>query len=296
MERDPRVDRTTLRRSGSNQERGVAVLLALFALAAIGYSALRLVTNANSYSRILQTYRDGTAHHTALLQSIIHKVAPQKLCDTQTLRSQAIDRILGRSQRWYVCTNGHPAFQSNQRDAPEVIAPDYGAIFTQATPCSGARTAVSRVTFDTPLAAFDCHLPQQLQLGVIALENLNVESSTLTNQQSVTDDQVDPVIIATPGSLTVQTSLTIPGRTLIVTGGDVKIALLRLNDTAQADLTILSAHGDIIVEKIVGNISLLALGRRAISVVPTSAPISPPIPKMRAVSVAGVVEAGVVED
>jgi hypothetical protein len=289
MERDPTLDLTPLNRSESTRERGVAVLLALFALAAIGYSALQLITNANSYSHILRTYRDGTAHHTALLQGISPQIAPQKRCEIQTLRGQVIDGIPERNQSWHICTNGHPGFQANQEDAPTSIVPDYGAIFAQAAPCRNARTAVSRATFEAPVAAYDCQAPQEIELGIITLDNLKIESSAVTTQKSAADNGDKPVIIATPGSLTVQTTLSIPGNTLIVTGGDVRIALLRLHEAVHADLTILSAHGDIFVEKIEGDISLLALGRRAISVIPTSAPTHPPLPKARAVSVAGIV-------
>jgi hypothetical protein len=54
-----------------------------------------------------------------------------------------------------------------------------------------------------------------------------------------------------------------------------------------ASVTLLSAHGDIVIERVEGALSLLTLGRRTVSVPETSTPIAPPLPATRALTVAG---------
>jgi hypothetical protein len=275
MERDLAV-------SVRHRERGAAIFLALFALAAISYASLRLIRHASAYSQLLRTYRDGIEHHNALRATISPFVSQTRRCELQRLAGRSIAGAALHPQDWYVCTLGYPAFLSNNQIAIPALNLDYNALFLSATQCTGARTATSRTSFDTPHAAHTCALPGRLEDVLIITDNIAIETASMTRTNSS-----QPVTIATPGSLVVSTSLALPGDTLIVAGGDISIPLLTLQHSTASRVTIVSAHGDIAVGRLEGALSLTALGRRSISVPPSLPSNSPLLPPSRRASIAG---------
>jgi len=283
---------TALKIDGLSQrfatQRGAALFLAIFALAAIGFVSLRLVSGATAYSQLLRIHRDGLAHHAALRESIQPISSHQRRCEAQYLSGRSIAGVDSPQSQWYVCTTGQPTFRSNH-DAPlPSINPDYGAIFASGVICPFARSMTTLRVFDAPAAPFTCLLPVTIQGDTIILDNITADSTSLHPRASART-----VTIATPGSFMASASLSVAGNTLLIAGGNVSISVLRLLETPTAapicTVTVLSAHGDIIIERIEGALSLLALGRRAISVPEANAPASPLLPPVRAPSISGVV-------
>jgi hypothetical protein len=68
-----------------NPESGTAVFLSLFALAAVGYACLRLITQASGYTQILRIYENGLEHQNSLRASVSLPASPQRRCDIQKL-------------------------------------------------------------------------------------------------------------------------------------------------------------------------------------------------------------------
>gem|GEM_PF-2322079 len=275
MERDPVI-------ATHHHERGVAMFLALFALAAISYSSLRLIRHAGAYAQLLRTYRDGIEHHNTLRGGITPLASQTRRCELQRLTGRTIAGAALHPQDWHVCTLGDPAFLSNHQTAAPIRNPNYNALFLAAVPCPGARTLTSRTTFDTPHARYTCTLPTRLENGITVTDNIAIEAASVTTTHSLL-----PVTIATPGSLVVATSLSLSGDTLIVAGGDISIPHLKMQFSGAAKVTVVSAHGDIVIGLLEGALALTALGRRAISVPPTTPASSPLLPPSRGASVAG---------
>lgn len=260
------------------------MFLALFALAALGYTSLRLVTHASAYSQLLRSQRDGIKHHNALRMSITPISSEYRRCDVQQLNGHQIAGVAPRPQEWFVCTTGHPHFFSSQESSSTAISPNYSALFLRTQSCPSPRTATTRSSFDTPYAPFTCFLPQQLEGSLTVHDNIAIEHSVVS-----TSAQPELITIATPGSLLVSGTLTLSGDTLIVAGGRIEISYLGLHQAAHASVTVISAHGDIVIQKLAGSIKILALGRRVLSVPRTLPPESPPLPPLRHASVSGVI-------
>ncbi|MFN4896357.1 MAG: hypothetical protein ACK5GN_10900 [Pseudomonadota bacterium] len=290
MERDtiltpPATDR-------SSRECGAAVFLALFALAAISYSCMRLIMHTASYAHLVRTYRDGIEHLSSLRESVRPVNSHLRSCERQYLHGKNIAGTPALSLYRQVCTNGRPPFMSNQGVWPLTNGPDYAPIFAIAVSCQGTRTASTRNSFDSPSAPFNCLLPETLADGVILVDNIIFSQSTIGSAHNEVRDPRQITILATPGSLIANVSLSLPGNALIITGGDIKIPTLRLHSSAAAEVTIISAHGDIVIERIDGALALLALGRRVLSTPPSARPVTPPLPDIRQSSVAGIAADG----
>ncbi len=289
MERSVALNPTILSltdRTRTAKERGSALFLAIFALAAIGFVSLKLVLRTTAYSKLLQIHLDGLAHNAALRKSLQPIISQQHRCEVQRPSGHSIAGVATQGARWYVCTTGLPIFQSNHNTTPLNISPDYGAIFDSGTACPFSRSINRLRSFDTPTAPFTCFMPSVIHGDSIILDNIAAESTLVA-----LGTLARTTLIATPGSLLVSASLGIQGDTLIVTGGNLKIPTLKFlpsrHTAPTAAVTVLSAHGDIFIEQIDGAVSLLAIGRRAIAVPLTNSPNSPPLPPMRAYSVAG---------
>ncbi len=266
-----------------SEERGAALFLALFALSAVGYASLRLITHVSAYSQLTRAHQDGIKHHTALRMAVTPILSEHRRCDVQHLSGHPIAGVAPRPQEWHVCTIGRPPFFSNQQALIPTTSPDYVTLFLNAKSCPTTRVATARSSFDAPFASFTCLLPHKLDGSLITHDNITVENSVISpvvGSQSTT--------IATPGSLIVSGTLTLSGHTLIVAGGEIKIPYVALHDAPNASVTVISAHGDIVIERIAGGIKLLALGRRALSVPRTQPPDSPPLPPLRKLSVSGI--------
>jgi hypothetical protein len=260
------------------------MFLALFALAALGYTSLRLITHASAYSQLLRSQHDGIKHHNALRMGITPISSEHRRCDVQLLNGHPIAGVTPRAQEWHVCTTGHPHFFSSQHSSATAISPDYSALFLRTQSCPNTRIATTESVFDTPHAPFTCTLPQQLSGGLAIHDNIAIEHSVVS-----TSARPQLITIATPGSLLVSGSLTLSGDTLIVVGGGIEIPYLGLHHAPHASVTVISAHGDIVIKEIAGAIKILALGRRVLSVPRTLPPESPPLPPLRHASVSGVI-------
>lgn len=275
MERNPLV-------IDHQRERGTAVFLALFALLAVSYASLQLVRHAASYAQLLRTYRDGLEHHNTVRAGISPIVSQTRRCELQTLLGGSISGAAPHPTQWYVCTLGSPPFLSNHHLSVPALNPDYNALFVAASQCPGTRAPTSRTTFDTPHAANTCTLPGRLETGLVVTDNIAVETVVVTHT-----DSLRPTTMATPGSFTVAKSLSISGDTLIVAGGDIAIPLLTLHSGSTTRVSVVSAHGDIVIGQIEGPLTLTALGRRALSVPPGAVSNPPLLPPSRGASIAG---------
>jgi hypothetical protein len=95
-------------------------------------------------------------------------------------------------------------------------------------------------------------------------------------------------MVATTGSLLCDGVLTLASSTLLIAGGDIKIASVASNSSLAISVTIISAHGDIVVGNVSGPVSLLTLGRNLLSAPPTLPSSTYPLPPFTQSIISGI--------
>lgn len=251
--------------SKSSTEKGSILFFVLLAMSLIAFMIRRVHLQTSTYLRLTLEHREGLNVQNSLRERIASPSSPARGCQEQTI---SIDE---GSRRVAVCSTGLNEFTT----APPTAVPsgriDYNLIFKGAKRCPGLRRDTEKRTFDSPRAASDCILDATLDHGGIFVDNLAAEDLSLGIA-----DGPETLTIATPGCLTVTGTLTTNSSLLILGGGDISIANISSKRSDPARVTIVSAHGSIVVQKTSGNVSLLTLGRALISVPPT--PFLPPFP------------------
>jgi type II secretory pathway pseudopilin PulG len=243
----------------TNRESGMTLILALVAMSIVGGLAYRVLLYASAYLEITKTFSQSLHAQQAIRSQIDTTTSPQRRCITQTLSLPS-----GNTQDWLTCERGNPTFVGNHPISLPSERVDYDTLFADPTPCPGQTRGVSASSFTSPQSAMTCELPSELTHGITSLNNLHCNALTIQPKESN-----QALVIATPGSLVCEGLLSLAASTLVVAGGDIRIAAIVSTSSEPIAITLLSAHGDIVVGGTSGALSLLALGRSLLSVPPT---------------------------
>ena len=185
-------------------------------------------------------------------------------------------QIKNTSHERHVCFETLGAYTASP---PVAIPPgriDWAGVFLNFALCSGRIVEQQRRSFDRPLARSSCALPQRIQSPFLARENILVESSS-----ELVGSGMGPSWLGSPGSLTVRGTLGIDHDAIIIGGGDISIGTILTSSKNPVTATIISAQGDVEVKNIVGPVSLVVVGTRALHAPRTPLPSSIPFPPTR---------------
>lgn len=243
----------------TNRESGITLILALVAMTVVGGLAYRVLLYTRAYLEVTKTFSHALTAQQAIRSRIDTTTSLQRGCITQTLSLPS-----GTTQDWLTCERGNPIFVGNHPITLPSGRVDYNTLFADPTPCPGQTRGVSASSFTSPQSGITCELPSELTHGITSLDNLHCNALTIHPKESN-----QALVLATPGSLVCEGFLSLAASTLVVTGGDIRIAAIVSTSSEPITITLLSAHGDIVVGGTSGALSLLALGRRLLSVSPT---------------------------
>jgi hypothetical protein len=241
------------------------VLLSIVFLAAL--SSLLTAKTAT----LGKIYHDGVrsaALHEALRAEISSRQALPEGCSPQ--RSSA----LGSRGEWIVCSESPPRFATIPALTAPIPAPDFDLLLSDATPCKGSKEVVAQGRFASPVAPFTCVVKDELSTGIVAMENLALDSAIFESKK----DAPVPMIVS-PGYLTIGGMLRTSSDLVVVVGGNVRIEHLQGAGQLPVRVTVISSRGDIEVGRVSGALSLLVAGRATLHVAPT--PFLPPFPLPR---------------
>lgn len=279
---------TPLKNTGRASQRGVAIIFALFALSAIAILALNVTKNATAYSYLKRGVNDGLTLNTSI-RSLITPPTNVTIrgCEEQTVSGIDIAGIKTPSQLISVCINGKEPFTSNQKSFPLHSAPDFSKLLMAASTCPDKRIRATQSTFYAPYATYSCLYTKTSIQGAVSLDNIIGDDVQI-------DDGATKVttLIATPGSVELTGALLLSTDTLIATGGDIKIPKIHIRNGSSLGniaLTVISAHGDIHIGELRGDVRLLAYTRRLLSVPPSGLPDRVILPILRADSISGII-------
>lgn len=179
------------------------------------------------------------------------------------------------------CSEGAVPFRTQPPYSLPQRVINYDALFSRAGGCSTTPTRTSRLASGVPKALFTCTLPRTIVGGLTLLDNIKADTVSLITQNS------DAALMATPGSVTITGTLSISQDLLIVSGGDIDIAVIHNTAEAHHRVTVISSLGAITVGRVVGSVSLLVAGRATIQAPETSPSTTFPLPPMRNASLRG---------
>jgi hypothetical protein len=250
MERDPLVTST---------QRGGALVLVILSTALVGYLSYRLAVHCTAYRNFVVSYLRGFSQQQSAREQLTPISGTSRTCATQSISVSSTS-----TQLWKVCTVGAPPFLTT----PPIHLPsnriDFSTLLHHAAPCRYERTQNSDTIFSGPKAGATCVAPNFLSAPMVSLDNILIRDLALTLPQ-----HSSTLALATPGSVQSEGLLTLNSSTLIVAGGNIRIAALKGDASERIAVTLLSAHGDIVVGQVLGPVSILSIGRQLISVPPT---------------------------
>jgi hypothetical protein len=274
MERDPTV---------AWPQRGASTFLVLLATSLLGYLSYRLVLHASAYNELVRAYRLGFAQQQSARDQLYTSHSPTRTCTTQSTTSPK-----GGAQHWSVCALGTPPLLRSQAVPLPAGRIDFNALFRSTPPCQWERRPVAGTVFTTPRAAMTCFVPPTVDGDVRSSDN--IAAASLRVRPLPTSHTTS---LSTPGAFEIENTLTLSTSALIVAGGDVRIPHLVSNSPDRISITIVSAHGDIIVGAVTGVVSVLGLGRQLLSIPSTPATVSFPLPPFSSQpSIAGIIPIG----
>lgn len=262
----------------ARNSRGSIMIMALFCVMLMAYLASRVTSQGIALSQISREITAGSLFR----NHIRSKLTPLPLGSGRGCAREVISDG-DVSQAWYVCSiDSAPLRQEPPGPAP--VAPfDWASIFSNAIVCQTGRTPTARRAFTTPSAAFDCAIPADVHGNLIVVENLRGGTVTVAAPSPAT-----AILVATPGELTMQNSLTLSSDAVLVTGGDLSIPLLSNSSGRVIYVTLASAHGAIRVERLSGSISLRGFGRSTISLPQSLAGSQFPLLPTRSATLCGI--------
>lgn len=262
----------------AHSEAGITLFVALLAMTIVGGIAHRLFLHAEAYRDISHTFANSLAIQQRLRRQIDSRSALQRGCAIQRLSIS--DRNI---QEWLACSRGFPPFLTNHPIRLPDGRIDYNSLFASPSPCPGQRHNAPEESATLPRSATTCELPSRLMQGLAALDNLHCRDLVVERS-----DDSGPLILTTVGSLVCDGVLTITASSLIVAGGDIRIAAVAAASSTPIAITMISAHGGITVGGTSGPISLLGLSRSALNVPLSPVPRDPPLPPFTMSRIAGV--------
>jgi hypothetical protein len=264
--------------SVARTEAGVTLLLALLAMTIVGGVAYRVLLYAEAYREIARTFANSLITQQQLRARIDTSSTSQRSCV-----AQAISHPGGTLQEWQVCSRGTQPFLTNH---PISLPPgriDYNLLFGTPSRCPGQTTATPDLPTRSPTSGNTCELPSHHTHNLFLLDNIRCHNLVLDTQEAN-----QSLTIATVGSLLCDEVLTLSSSTLIVAGGDIKIPTIMSASSKPIAITIISAHGDVVVGNTSGLMSLLALGRHTLAVPMTQAPETYLLPPFTPLMISGV--------
>jgi hypothetical protein len=259
------------------EDSGVALLLALLAMALVGGIAHRLMLHADAYRAMTQTVSDSITIQQRLREGLNLLPARSRSCSEQRVSSGV------KTRQWLVCSHGNPAFISNRPFSLPDGRVDYNSLFANPSGCPGLRGSNSEQFAASPSSGFSCELPPRLAQNLIVLENIRCRDLVMESAE-----RGKSLTIATPGSLTCDGLVTVSAHTLVIAGGDLRIAALKSASPTPIAITLLSAHGAIVVGNTTGLLSVLALGRDLLNIPITQEHSTFLLPPFTTSSIAGV--------
>lgn len=261
------------------RESGSILLLTLFSLSVIAFLFTQVASHANSLFAIARSSQKGAVFRSSIREAIMIPRTAQRGCERQQLSAE------GLTQSWYVCSPGFLPFVS----LPTLTLPatpfDYDTIFATALPCPNVHQAISERSFRSPISPYTCTVSGTRSDGVTLADNLLAQDLTLSNLHPN-----ETLHIASPGTITITGVLSLTGDTLILAGGDLRIATLRSDSGAPSSVTLLSAHGDVTLDRVIGPLSVVGIGRGRLVVPPTQSAAHYPLPGVRPVRISGIIQ------
>jgi hypothetical protein len=271
MERDPSV---------SSQQRGAALLLVVLSTALVGYLSYRLAVHSTAYRNFVLSYLRGFSQQQAVREQLTPVQSASRMCAVQTVSTNS-----AAAHRWKVCTVGSPPLLTTPPHPLPSNRVDFRALLHNATPCRFERSQGSEMIFSEPKASATCIAPSILNEPLVTLDNIRIRDLSIALPPHSSN-----LILATPGTLLTEGALTLNSSSIIVAGGNLRIATLRTTSSERIAVTLLSAHGDIVVGQTVGAISVLSIGRQLLAVPPTPpAPVFILPPFLTQPSIAGII-------
>lgn len=226
-----------------------------------------------------RTFRDGDVFRSGIRARIHPPSTTQRGCERQEVSMNGI------SQAWFVCSLGVIPFAVS----PSIPIPsyhvDYDTLFADPTPCPGSRTAITERSFSAPIAPHSCTVSE------LRTERTALVDNVLGADVRFPTPQPNQVMqLSTPGTIRLTGTLFISTDTIIVAGGFLSLGTLRNDTGILRRVTLLSAHGDVALNSVVGPISILRIGRQQISV-PTTVPAENyPLPPFRQGGISGIIQ------
>lgn len=159
---------------------------------------------------------------------------------------------------------------------------DYDAMFALATRCPSTPTNAANPLGATPTASKNCVVPPALTGGIITLENILGEATTVLPRSAQTS------IIASPGRIVLTDLLMLESDLVIVAGGDIEIGGIAAPTAQTRKATIISALGGIRVGSVAPGVSVIAAGRATIEVPETPQHPPFPLPPLRGHEIIGI--------
>jgi hypothetical protein len=267
-----------MNRTPQSTEAGITLLLALLAMTIVGGMAYRALLYVEAYTQIVRTFASSLSSQQQLRKRLDIQTTSQRGCAVQQIS------LPGKpAQEWHVCSRGTQPFITNH---PVALPPgriDYNLLFAAPSRCPGQIHQVPNLLTQSPTSGSTCELPSQLTQSLVLSENIRCQNLTFEKQGS---DKA--LIVATTGSLLCDGVLTLASSTLLIAGGDVKIASVASNSSLAISVTIISAHGDIVVGNVSGPVSLLTLGRNLLSAPPTLPSGAYPLPPFTQSVISGI--------
>ena len=255
---------------------GFILPIALLAMLLVAFAARSLLSQSSHLASLLAIQREGARLHDTARSAITTAQIAQRECGTVNASHHNI------SNSWLACMEGAGSLTSFPKTPLPAGRFDYNQIFSAASPCPTTPLAVTKSSFDSPTASHDCTPPALLQGDLIVRENLKAQNISLasSNQERVR-------LLATPGSLLIESALELNGDLLIVAGGTVTIGQIVNLSPKLIHVTVVSALGTIEVLATQGEISLLIIGSKTLKA-PTTLIVPPfPLPALRLAAVLG---------
>ena len=262
----------------AHHQRGSAILIAIISLGLLASLVHQLVVYASSLRSMNRTFRDGDAFRSGMREQVYSPSLTSRGCERQQLSMN------GLSQTWFVCSHGAVPFVVSPAIAIPSYHLDYDALFANPIPCPGSRSAITERSFTTPIAPYSCTVSQLPAERTVLVDNLRAADIRFPAAQPNQAMQ-----LSTPGEIRLTGTLFLSTDTIIASGGSLMLETIRNDTGLPRSVTLLSAHGDIVLNSVIGSISILRIGRQQISG-PTTAPaVNYPLPPFRQRGTSGII-------
>jgi len=255
-------------------EKGAILFLYMVMIGLIAFVIHQLVSHAATYAVLARDFRAGQAALSELREKLPTMSLTTRGCENHEIS------LSGSTRSIATCTLGSPPLRASAAISLPAGRVDYATIFAQARACPGSVEDNPSRSFSSPEAWQNCRLPERLEFGFTVLENVEATEITI----GAPEPSPQPLLVATPGRLTISGRIVTSQPLLILAGGEISIDTIASVGEQLVPITLLSAHGSISVRAIEGSPSLLLIGRNLLTA--PSTPIHPPfpLPSFRAVS------------